>query len=74
MFKCFNEGFSDEEQVAATFSQVPRISLNYAKDDERERTPPSSGIFVGDEHVQSGFRKRKRLLSADATARNKLVS
>ena len=29
MLSCFNEGFSDEESIAATFSQVPKVYLSF---------------------------------------------
>ena len=29
MLDCFNEGFSDEDQMAATFTIIPRVVLNF---------------------------------------------
>ena len=31
MLSCFNEGFSDEESIAATYSEVPKVYLNFNK-------------------------------------------
>ena len=34
MLDCFNEGFDDEESMAATFSQIPKVFLNFKDAEE----------------------------------------
>ena len=36
MLDCFNEGFDDEESLAATFSQIPKVFLNFTKTNDEE--------------------------------------
>ena len=31
MLNCFNEGFSDEDQLAATSALVPKVFLDYTR-------------------------------------------
>ena len=54
MLDCFNEGFDDEESLAATFSQIPKVYLNFTKncevvdvdeDDSSEQISPERKRF-----------------------------
>ena len=39
MLSCFNEGFSDEESIAATSSQVPKVYLNILNNNKSHVAP-----------------------------------
>ena len=57
MLDCFNEGFDDEESLAATLSQIPKVYLSFKEPEEVKVAEDDSS-----EMVES---KRKKLFDLE---------
>ena len=57
MLDCFNEGFDDEESLAATLSQIPKVYLNFKE--------PESSKVAEDEGSEVIENKRKKFFDLE---------
>ena len=60
MLDCFNEGFDDEESMAATCSQIPKVYLSFKDceevDLEQELASPKRRAYAQIDESESGVK------------------